>query len=105
MTRVIEIQTLESCLDSSSVCRITLDQELSEPLMHRLATEGDLQYFPHFPRPYFRIDRARKWVLQGVLGTYDIRVTFLPAAGADAVDELCTLIDPDGSPGTGGGER
>jgi hypothetical protein len=68
--------------------------------MRRMACHGRLQFFPDFPRPYFRIDRSRTYVVQGVLGNTSVRVTFSPLAPSDAEEQLRTLIEsptPDSS--------
>jgi hypothetical protein len=64
-----------------------------EELMQRMATEARLQYYPHFPRPYFRIERQRCYVIQGVLGNRRFRVTFSPSADEAAEQGLRELIE------------
>lgn len=90
---VIDSQLLESCIDKSVVRALHLSESLGERVMHRMARRGRLQYFPHFPRPYFRIDRSQVYVVQGVFGNREVRVTFSPQAGADAEAELIALIE------------
>jgi hypothetical protein len=93
MARVVAMILIESCLDSSTVKEIELDQDLGEELMRRMATEARLQYYPHFPRPYFRIERERCYVIQGVLGNRSFRVTFSPAADEAVEQGLKELIE------------
>lgn len=93
MVRVVGSQTLENCLDLSVVREIQVSEPIGEEIMHRLARHGKLQFFPEFPRPYFRIDRSRMYVIQGVFGNKWLRVTFSPLADADAEDQLRTLIE------------
>jgi len=97
MTRVTEVRHLETCLDSTVVKEIVLDRPLTEACMRRMAEEARLQYFPHFPRPYFRIDRRRTWMLQGAVGNTTFRATFLPGAGDDAAERLRRLVEEDGA--------
>jgi hypothetical protein len=93
MARVVAMTLIESCLDSSTVKEVEIDQSLDEELMQRMAAEARLQYYPHFPRPYFRIERARCYVIQGVIGNQLLRVTFSPSAD-DAVEaRLRELIE------------
>lgn len=95
MARVVEIRLLENCLDSSAVKEFCLDSPLDETVMRQIARRGKLQYFPDFPRPYFRVDRSRTYVLQGVLGNRSFRVTFSPMAAEDAEEELRSLVEQD----------
>jgi hypothetical protein len=93
MVRVVGSQVLENCLDRSVVKEIQLSEPVGEAVMRRIARRGRLQYFPDFPRPYFRIDRSRTYVAQGVFGNTSVRVTFSPLADADAEKELCIFIE------------
>lgn len=93
MVRVVGSQVLENCLDRSVVKEIHLSAPVDETVMRRMARCGKLQYFPDFPRPYFRIDHSRTCVVQGVFGNTSVRVTFSPLAGADADEKLRILIE------------
>ncbi len=93
MVRVTSSQVLENCLDSSVVRKIDLSEPVGEVVMRRLARHGKLQFFPDFPRPYFRLDRSRTYVVQGVFGDTSLRVTFSPLADADAEEQLRILIE------------
>jgi hypothetical protein len=96
MTRVVAVKVLDGCLDSVATREIELDAPLDEATMRHLSTDARLQYFPHFPRPYFRIDKPRGWVLQGVLGDRTFRATLSPAAGPDAEARLEALVAGEG---------
>jgi len=91
--RVVGSQVLENCLDRSVVKELQLSEPVGEAVMRRMARHGKLQFFPDFPRPYFRIDRSRAYVVQGVFGNTSVRVTFSPLADADAEEQLRTLIE------------
>ncbi len=93
MVRVLAITLVEHCLDSSTVKEIEIDQPLDEQLMRRLASEARLQYYPHFPKPYFRIERERYYVIQGVFGNTVFRVTFSPRADESVEHGLQGLIE------------
>ena len=93
MAKVVRITLLETCLDRSTVKQIELDAPITEPLMRAIALQGGLKYYPHFPRPYFRIERAYHYVIQGIMGNRTFRVTFSPSAGEDTERRLCALIE------------
>jgi hypothetical protein len=80
-------------LDHSVIKEIRLSEPLGEMVMRRMARHGKLQFFPNFSRPYFRIDRSRTYVVQGVFGDTSVRVTFSPLADTDAEEQLRTLIE------------
>jgi len=97
MTRVLEVTLLETCLDSSTVKELAIDSPLTPAIMHAAAERGTLRYYPHFPKPYFRIERAHHYVVQGVIGNRTLRVTFSPSAGPDAERALCRAIEREGT--------
>lgn len=84
---------LESCLDNAPQCEYELGAPVDEALMRKLAVDATLQYFPHFPRPYFRIDRPRAYVLQGIVGRDRIRAAFVAGVAEEAERELRDLIE------------
>ncbi|MEO1172246.1 MAG: hypothetical protein AAFX94_09355 [Myxococcota bacterium] len=86
------IEFVEDCLDSTKVRQAHLAVPLDENTMRKLAEDSKLQYFPHFPRPYFRIERRRRWVIQGVIGNRSFRVTFLPGCDRDGMAELWNIL-------------
>jgi hypothetical protein len=93
MVRVQAIRELENCLDSAPVKEFDLDEELTVELMKALAVDSILRYYPHFPRPYFRIDCQHAWVIQGIIGSRRLRVTFSSQATTAAKDKLKCLIE------------
>ncbi len=93
MVHVVGSQVLENCLDHSTVKEFQLSEPVGERVMRRVARHGRLQFFPDFPRPYFRLDRSQTYVVQGVFGNTTVRVTFSPLASDDAEEQLRMLIE------------
>ena len=93
MIQVIDSKVLENCSDRSVVKELELSEAVGELIMKRIARRGKLQYFPNFPRAYFRVDRNRFYVVQGVFGNTTLRVTFSPGRDVDAQKQLEALIE------------
>jgi hypothetical protein len=93
MARFVDLRELESCLAHSEAKEIALDEGVSVELMQRLATEGTLQYFPHFPRPYFRIDHPTAWLIQGIVGSPKLRIQLFGKDRAAALERLRSLVE------------
>ena len=77
---VLSVRVPAGCLKSVPVREFELSEPVDETLMRRLAEGGRLQYFPTFPRPFFRIERPLEFTTQGILGSPVLRVTFSPSA-------------------------
>ena len=92
MTTIVDIALLETCLDKSVVKSIQLSGPMDESFMRAVARQGRLQFYADFPRPYFRIERPHHYVLQGVLGSDSLRVTYSPSASEGVEAELCQTI-------------
>ena len=73
---MIAVRQVEECLDGTTIKEFDLDAPLTEAVMRRIAEDAKLAYYPEFPKPYFRIDRAGAYVAQGVIGTCTLRVVF-----------------------------
>ncbi len=93
MARFLDLRELESCLSHSEAKEIALDEPVSVALMQRLACDGKLQYFPHFPRPYFRIDHPTDWLIQGIVGSPKLRIQLFGERRAMVLDRLRSLIE------------
>lgn len=93
MPRILDLRELESCLDRAEAMEVGLDGPVTEDLIQRLGREGSLQYFPHFPRPYFRVDHATSWVVQGIVGTPRLRIQLFGDQRAAALERLRCLVE------------
>lgn len=93
MFRIDRIEDRDNCLDSSPVKEIFLCTSVDEETMRCAAHRGRLQYFPDFPKPYFRIDRNSSWVIQGVIGSSSLRITLSTTNAQDKLAELCDLLE------------
>ncbi len=91
--RVTSRRKLEDCFDRVAAYELELDEELAERPMRSLARGDALDFHPDFPRPYFRIERRRAWLLQGVLGNRTIRVTLMGEDHEQQLAELRSLIE------------
>jgi hypothetical protein len=78
MSGIVSVRLVEKCLNSVLIKEYQVDKPVTEELMHRLATDAKLKFWPTFPRPYFRIERKNAYVLQGIIGDPTIRATLLP---------------------------
>ncbi len=71
-----EIALVEDCFEDSAIREIRLARALDETAVFRLATIGDLEYHPEFPRPFFRVRIPGGSYLKGVVGAESFRVFF-----------------------------
>jgi len=93
MSRLTEVREVDGCIDSVVVKEFCIDPAIDEGLMRSMASGARLSYYPHFPRPYFRIERSHAYVVQGSLGSSSFRVTFSPSADAGVERDLTRLIE------------
>jgi hypothetical protein len=87
MCCVIAVRPIEDCLHGDFVREFVLDGPLDEAAMRRLSQGATLQFYPDFPRPYFRIQRAGAYIIQGVIGKTTLRATF-SQKGAVGMEEV-----------------
>jgi hypothetical protein len=93
MCKVVEIRHVEDCFDGDFIKEFELDTAVDEPTMRRMALDARLQYYPDFPRPYYRIDKNGFYTIQGVIGNTTFRVTFSRSAPEDTADALKYQIE------------
>ena len=102
MREVIAIRVPPGCLRSAPVREYELSEPVDEALMRRLGEGGSLQFFPTFPRPFFRIDRPQEFCAQGIVGSPVLRVTFSPSADAGTREALRLALGGGGADGEEG---
>ena len=85
--KLLEVLKVEDCFDGGLRLEYRFDGEIAEPLMRGLATGARLDYFPDFPKPFFKIIRDDGVQIKGILGTADIEV-FLPSTQKDEVKKI-----------------
>jgi hypothetical protein len=74
---VLESKEVEECLDGVIIKELLFDKPVREAFILHLGKLGNLQYFPHFPRPFYRIKKKGKFILKGVEGNTTCQVFFV----------------------------
>jgi hypothetical protein len=74
--KLLEVLKVEDCFDGGLRFEYRFDGEIAEPFMRGLATGARLDYFPDFPKPFFKIIRGDGVQIKGILGTADIEAFF-----------------------------
>jgi hypothetical protein len=87
------VRRVEDCLDGTRVVEIEIDAPLDEVIMHCLAEGESLDYYPTFPRPYFRIQRRDVCVFQGVIGKTTFRATWSRSRSQDIEEIVTSLLE------------
>ena len=84
--RLVESTRLEDCFDGSAVFRYRTDQAWTTEAIRALARFGELDYFPDFPRPYYRVRSTNGLQIRGLEGEYVCTVIF-PSAGREQLHQ------------------
>ena len=82
--RLFEIKNVEDCFDGSSVFQYWFEDRWTEDEILSLSILGKVEYFPEFPRPFFRVTGETGLQLKGVEGENNCRV-ILPATGKEVL--------------------
>ena len=73
---LVNIKKLEDCIDGSMIFLYSFNEKIDEALMKKLGEKGKLQYYPDFPRPFFKIITAEKVQVKGIIGDDNFEVVF-----------------------------
>jgi hypothetical protein len=74
--KIIRINRVEDCFDSSRVYRYTFDQAWTQERIHALRSLGPLDYYADFPRPFFRLRGSGGFQFKGVEGETSCQAIF-----------------------------
>lgn len=72
--KVIKIKHVEDCFDGSLIKELLLSEEITEEFIYKLGVSGEIQYFPHFARPFFKIRVNCIYDLKGIVGNTTLRI-------------------------------
>ena len=72
--RILKVAKVEDCFDGSAVYRYEFESAWTRKAILRLREFGEVQYFPDFPKPYFRVHQPEGVILQGLEGDSCCRV-------------------------------
>jgi hypothetical protein len=71
---VVEIRHMEDCFDGSLIKEILLAENIFKEQIYALGEGGHIQYFPDFPRPFYKIRISGLYDLKGIEGNSTMRV-------------------------------
>jgi hypothetical protein len=91
--KMITEKPLEDCFTESLTREVDLDEPISEAFIRHLGRVGDLQYFPSFARPFFRVDIEGKCSISGIEGNRSMRVTLCHDGKVETLRGLRTWVE------------
>lgn len=71
---VVEIKHVEDCFDGSLIKELLLSGVITKGFIFALGRGGDVQYFPHLARPFFKIRVAGRYDVKGIEGNKTMRI-------------------------------
>ena len=74
--KIISCKKLEDCFDGNSVYGYQFEETWTKESITRLKELGKLDYFPDFPRPFFRLVGEKGLQLKGVQGNRSCQVIY-----------------------------
>ncbi|MFH0733284.1 MAG: hypothetical protein V1773_03450 [bacterium] len=72
--KVMQIKHVEDCFDGTLIKELLLDCEITKEIVFKLGQKGDVQYFDHFERPFFKIRVKGLYDIKGIAGNLTIRI-------------------------------
>jgi len=72
--KIAKVKHIEDCFDGSYIHEILFDTEITCDAIKALGCMGDLQYYPYFARPFFKIIVDKRFSLKGVEGNRTMRI-------------------------------
>jgi hypothetical protein len=85
---VMAIKHIEDCFDGTLIKEFVLDREITKDFILYLGQLGNLQYFPDFARPFFKIN-AQGFGIKGIQDNTTLRVLLVDKT---KLDKLTAII-------------
>ena len=90
--RITSVVNAEDCFDGGGSVRYWFDEPWNRSDIQRLASLGRLDYFPDFPRPFFRVVARNGMQLKGVEGAASCLIVFTKGGREAAQQEFEQLF-------------
>lgn len=90
--RIVEVVKTEDCFDGSYIREFVVDSEITEQAVMSLAKIGELEYYPEFPRPFFKITQKNRVHLKGVVGEKSFKAVFSIKLSCHDFDSFCNEL-------------
>ena len=74
--KLIDIEKIEDCFDGSMIFKYSFAGEIGEMFMRKLELIGELNYYPEFSRPFYKIFTFNGIQIKGIIGETNFEVTF-----------------------------
>ncbi len=93
--KIVAVEKLEDCFDGSVIYGYTFDVPWAYDGIAYLRRLGELDYFPEFPRPFFRLRGTAGLQIKGVEGECTCRAIFPRTGKEERIKEFeeCFTID------------
>lgn len=82
--RVTRIKIIRNCSQSNNQIELFFDEKIKRDFLLHLSSDGKLELFENFEKPFFRLHYQNKYLLKGALDNQKARI-YLPEANCDEV--------------------
>ena len=72
--KIVNIKDLEDCFDGTFIKELLFDEAVTKDFIQNLEKAGKLEYYPTFPKPFYKLDVPGKYILKGVEGHKTARI-------------------------------
>lgn len=89
---IIEINDIEDCFDGTFIKEAVFDEIIHEDFVLSLKNFGNLDYFPQFSRPFFKLEVKGDYTCKGVIGNRTVRIILKRSNVEQSLDNFMELV-------------
>lgn len=71
---IVDLKNVDDCFDGSLIYELLFDEVVRRAVIFALGKEGDMQYFPNFAKPFFKIRVHGLYDVKGIEGSPTMRI-------------------------------
>lgn len=71
---IIRITNLEYCLNGPYIKELTFDTCIQDDFIYYLGELGELEYYSHFVKPFYKVECPLEFILKGIKGKNDAKI-------------------------------
>lgn len=90
---VVKSKEIELCLDGTMVVETCLDKQISKEFIFAFKKLGELEYFPQFARPFFKIILPDGSYVKGVEMNFSMRIHYVNKSTLEKINYFINNVE------------
>lgn len=90
--RIAQVKALQDCFDGSFMKEVLFDESIGKEFIEHFGKLGELNYYPEFARPFYKIVVRGAFTIKGVEGNSTLRLILKRDRAQEALEDFQSKV-------------